>query len=54
MLSFIANREMPGTNGEEEKGQIYSISHHEKWLRGGVYMSYELQGKNSGHLMCGT
>ena len=38
--SFIAKREMPGTNSEEENTQIYSISQCHKWLAGGLYMNY--------------
>jgi hypothetical protein len=40
--SFIAKREMPGTNGEEENIPDYSISQCHKWLAGGVYIDYKL------------
>ena len=33
---FIAKREMPGTNSEEENVQIYCISQCYKWCAGGV------------------
>ena len=38
--SFIAKREMPGTNGEEENAEVYSICRCQKWLAGGVYINY--------------
>ena len=39
---FIAKREMPGTNGEEENSKIYSISRCYKCLVGDVYIIDEL------------
>jgi hypothetical protein len=39
---FIAKREMPGTNGEEENTKIYSIYRCYKHLVGDIYISYEL------------
>jgi len=38
---FIAKREMPGTNGEEENTQIYLIFRCYKWRAGTVWMNYE-------------
>ena len=39
--SFIAKREMPGTNGEEENIKNYSIYRCYKWRAGGLWTNYE-------------
>ena len=42
MPSFIAKREMPGPNGEEENSHISAIDRRYTWLKGDVYMTYGL------------